>query len=196
LEILSKGGDFEYVKLDTSAEVDSYTLVSGKDAGTLGSGFGFFMGMGIIDYKSTFKAWLRQFPRPLFIIAVQNRNVVGWTYVEEWSEGSLTGDAVYVLRAIEVIPKFRRRKVATRLLLLSMKHTVGFLITKPLNSGAEAFFQSNGFRRPEEFPRQQVDLTSHHGYVVLTPYAKKDALDRLELAYFSPPPKSLNQRHP
>ncbi|HEQ79315.1 MAG TPA: N-acetyltransferase [Euryarchaeota archaeon] len=180
MNVIEKGGDFEFVKLDSASDVDSFKIPEGKEASVLGSGFGYFKGMGIVNYTSSFKSWLRQFPRPLFVVATKGRELIGWVYIEEWSSHSRTGDPVYVLRAIEVIPKYRRNKVASRLLVLGIKMTVGYLLTKPLNSGAEAFFRMNGFKKPEEISSTAVDLSSHHGYMVLSPYEKQDVIDRYE----------------
>ena len=73
MNVIEKGGDFEFIKLDSAGEVDKFIIPEGKEASALGSGFGYFKGMGIVNYTNAFKAWLRQFPRPIFLIAVQKR---------------------------------------------------------------------------------------------------------------------------
>ena len=178
MDVIGKGGDFEFIKLASAGEIDRYEVPEGKEASALGSGFSYFKGMGIVNYVSTFKAWLRKFPRPIFIIAVHKRKVVGWVYIEEWSDSANSGESVYVLRAIEIIPNYRRRKVASLLLVLGIKLTPGYMITKPLNSGAEAFYRMNGFKKPDEFPNSPVDLIAHHGYMILPPYNKQAVMDR------------------
>ncbi len=183
MEVLEKSGNFEFIKVNSASEIDKFKIIEGKEAVILGSGFGYFKGMGIVEYKKAFKGWMRQFPRPILILAVKDREVGAWVYLEEWPQVSRSGESVYVLRAIEVMPKYRRRKLATRLLLLAMKNTVGYIITKPLNSGAEAFFRMNGFKPPSEFSKQPMDLSSHHGYLILSPYKKKELLAKFDFFF-------------
>ena len=140
--------------------------------------FTFFKGFGIIDYPETFKAWLRKFPRPIFIAAIKEKDLVGWVYIDEWKEGvSSDGQSVYVLRAIETKPRFQGKRVGARMVMLGLQQTIGYMIVKPVSPQAERFFQKNGFLDFRHIPNCTVNLEKHPGYYVLTPTVKKKVLN-------------------
>jgi len=183
LRELRKEGVYTYHKLDEASEVSKFHIVSDRDVP--GSGFNFFVGMGITDYGRTFKMWLREFPRPVFVIAAKGNQVVSWVYVQEWGELSREGAPIYVLRAIETLPSIRKQKIGMKLLLLVLNETVGYMITKPLTKEAERFFKRAGFMAEEEFRRCPVELSQHHGYLVMPPFRKKKLLDEWTMFFQS-----------
>jgi GNAT superfamily N-acetyltransferase len=152
-------------------------------------GFEFFRGLGIIGYQETFRIWLSRFPRPLFLAALKDREVVSWAFVEEWREAARDGVPVHVLRAIETLPLLRGRRVGLRLLILAAKERPGYMITKPLTKRAEAFFRAAGFRGEDEFARPPVNLDRHAGYLVLAPASRELLLER-ENSLFLPSPQA------
>lgn len=152
-----------------ASEVDKFEILE-EDGG-----FDFFHGLGIIGYSKAFKMWLRRFPRPILIVAVDKKKVLGWIYVEEWTEGSEEGMPVQVLRAIEVLPELRKKKIGANLVMLSLKEISGYMITKPLTHEAEIFFKKIGFMDPKEFKKPPVDLSKHPKYLILPVY-KRDIL--------------------
>lgn len=181
---LARSGDLIFYKLEEAAEVGKFRIAGMEDGRFSGGGFEFFRGLGIIGYETTFKIWLRKFPRPIFIVAVRGTDVVSWVFIEEWDESALDGMGVWVLRAIETLPPLRAKKVGYRLLLLGAQQSVGYILTKPLTPEAERFFRKAGFMSPKEFAKSPIDLTRHPGYLILTPYKKAQMLSQLP-QYFS-----------
>lgn len=151
--------DYIFYHLEDPADIDKFEV----------EGFDFFKGLGIIDYKRTFKAWLRKFPKPLFLVVVKNNRLISWVHVDEWREGvARDGNAINILRAIETLPEFRSRKLGFRLVLLSLQRTVGYMITKPVSAKARKFFEEIGFKDEKNCKHCAVDLSRHSGYMVLT----------------------------
>ncbi len=174
MRLLGKQGSVDYVQLDNPSEFDKFKL---KD-------FEFFRQMGIIDYKETFKAWLRKFPKPIFITAIKNDVILGWIHIDEWGEGvARDGNPVYVLRAIETVPGLRKRKIGHRLVLLGLRISVGYMVVKPINQRAEAFFKRMGFQEKKRFRNPPIDLSKHPTYYILPLYKKQELLSNLHL-YF------------
>ena len=174
-----------YYKLEDASEVDKFRIHGIEDGSLHGGGFEFFRGLGIIGYRKTFKMWLRKFPRPIFLIAVRDSEIVSWVFIEEWDDVARDGSSVWVLRAIETITPLRKNKVGYRLLLLGLKHSVGYMITKALTSEATRFFKQAGFKEVDEFKRPPLDLSRNPGYIILPPYNKKQVLENMQ-KYFSP----------
>jgi GNAT superfamily N-acetyltransferase len=146
--------------------------------------FEFFKQMGIINYKETFKAWLRKFPKPIFIIAMEDDWILGWIHIDEWGEGvARDGNPVYILRAIETVPELRKRKIGYRLVLLGLQLTVGYMVVKPINQRAEVFFKRIGFREKKEFRHPPMDLTKHPTYRILPMGRKQELVTNLN-SYF------------
>jgi len=164
-----------FYKMDEASEVNKFKIVTDKEVP--GAGFEFFLGMGITDYQRTFKMWLREFPRPVFLVAVKGGKVIAWVYVQEWGELSREGSPVYVLRAIETLKSLRKNKIGMKLVIMALHLTVGYMITKPLTPDAERFFRRAGFMASEEFRRCPVDLSQHHGYLLMPPFRKKKLLE-------------------
>jgi acetoin utilization deacetylase AcuC-like enzyme len=121
---LADFGGYRFIKLEAPEDLENFSI----------DGFGYFRGFGIIDYNRTFKAWLRKFPRPVFLVALSETSVVGWVHIDESNEGkSNDGNPIYVLRAIETLPELRRKKLGKRLVMLGLMNTVGYMVTKPVN---------------------------------------------------------------
>jgi hypothetical protein len=167
---LAKNG-YDYFKLEEPEEVESFKIRSADE-----DGFDFFRGLGIIGYPKTFKMWLRKFPRPIFIVAVSNREIVSWVFVEEWENIAKDGTVVYVLRAIETVPKLRSKKIGFKLLMLVLQQITGYLIVKPLTQEGEKFFKDLGFLEETGFENPPVNLSKHAGYIILPPYKRKELL--------------------
>lgn len=171
---LAKSGVYTFIKLESVDDVDKFEV--GLDEDQSEGEFGFFKGLGMVNYSKTFKSWLREFPRPIFIVTVKNNSIVAWVYITDWNEPSKDGDSIYVLRAIETIGRFRGRKLGFRLLVLGLNQTAGYMVTKPLNDKAEKFFKNSGFMAEKEFKRCPIDLSRHHGYLILPPFKKQQML--------------------
>ncbi len=167
MEIIARQREHSYIKLFNPQEVDSFKIDE-----TGGERLSFLKELGIISYKSTFKAWLRKFPRPILVFCVEDRNVIAWVYVEEWDSSAKDGEPVYVLRSIETSKARRKKKIGYRLLLLSVRETPGYLITKPINPGARRFFLSHGFIDKDDISRPPIDLQRNPGYLILPPFKK------------------------
>jgi hypothetical protein len=160
--------------VDSPADIDKSKL----------DGFEFFKQMGIIDYKGTFKAWLRKFPKPVFIVAMENDSILGWIHIDEWGEGvARDGNPIYVLRAIETSPPLRKRKIGYRLVLLGIHLTVGYMVVKPINQRAEVFFKRVGFKEKSDFRKPPMELSKHPSYRIL-PMSKKQKLNKKVALYF------------
>ena len=174
LKELWKDNSYVYQKLEHPNEIDNFSI---RGIENEEGGFDFFKGLGIIGYPSTFKAWLRKFPRPIFLVASKNKEVVSWVFVEEWEDAGRDGFPVYVLRAIETLPELRGRKIGFRLFLLVLKETAGHIITKPLTPKAKKFFKGMGFLEENEMNRPPIDLSHRSNYLVLPVHARKEILE-------------------
>jgi hypothetical protein len=174
LKELWKDQNYSYLKLEQPKEIDNF-IIKGieNDEG----GFDFFKGLGIIGYPSTFKAWLRKFPRPIFLVASNKNEIVSWIFVEEWEEAGSDGFPVYVLRAIETVPGLRGKRIGFRLFLLILRETAGHVITKPLTSDAKRFFKRLGFLEEGEITRPPIDLSHRSNYLVFPVHARKEILE-------------------
>ena len=162
-----KDGEISYMKLENAREVEKLEIPEEE------GGFDFFHGLGIIGYEAAFKMWLRKFPRPIVLVAISSGITIGWTYVEEWNEVSRDGMSVYVLRAIEVHPDFRRKGVGKTLLILALREIVGYLILKPLTEEGRKLFKNIGFKEPSEFRRSPVDVSKQPNYLILPLYIRE-----------------------
>lgn len=174
LKVLLKDNKYVYQKLEQPVEVDDFEIKGIEDEE---GGFDFFKGLGIIGYTSTFRAWLRKFPRPIFLVASRNKEIVSWIFVEEWEEVGRDGFPVYVLRAIETLPELRGKRIGFKLFLLVLKETAGHLVTKPLTPEAEAFFRRLGFLSEGEMNRSPIDLSHRSNYLVFPAYTRKEILE-------------------
>lgn len=174
---LWKDNNFAYLKLEEPKEVDNFVI---KGIEEEEGGFDFFKGLGIIGYSSTFKAWLRKFPRPIFLVAVRKNEVISWMYVEEWEDAARDGYPVYVLRAVETLPELRGRRIAFRLFLLVLRFTAGYIITKPLTPDARRFFERIGFMEQKELSRPPIDLSHRSNYLVFPVHERNEILEEFE----------------
>ena len=62
MEFLAASGGTEYFRVTSAGQVDRLEIE--EKAHGYPEGFGYFRTLGMVDYRSTFKAWLRRFPRP------------------------------------------------------------------------------------------------------------------------------------
>jgi hypothetical protein len=155
--------DYIFSQIENPEDIEKFSV----------EGFEFFKGLGIIDYKRTFKAWLRKFPKPLFLIVTRQNKIVSWVHIDEWREGvARDGNSINILRAIETLPKYRGKKIGYRLVFLGLQRTVGYTITKPVSPGSKRFFSDIGFLDETHFKNCPVDLSKHPGYMVLPLYKK------------------------
>jgi len=179
MEKISSFQDIQFVKFTRAEDIDRLDI----------EGFSFFKGFGIIDYHETFKAWLRKFPRPIFLGAVKSKELIGWVYIDEWKEGTSTdGNSIYVLRAIETRPVSRGKRIGSKMVVLGLQQTVGYMIVKPVNPEAEKFFIKNGFTDFRKMSYCPVNLERHPGYFILTPAKKKAIIKKFnELDWQSKP---------
>lgn len=178
MKILAEQESFTFIMMENSDDIDEFKI----------EGFEFFKKLGIIDYKMTFKAWLRKFPRPIIIMAVRDHKVVAWVYIDEWSEGvAHDGYPVYVLRAIETLTDLRKSKIGYRLVLLGLREIVGYLITKPITPMALKFFKGVGFKERDSFRNCPINLRKYPNYLVLPIFIKRELQKKMK-QYF----KNLN----
>src|SRR3990172_5315773 len=173
---LAREGGFTYVKLQEPAAIDR-VQVRGQE--TDPRGFEFFRGLGIVGYARTFKAWLRHFPRPIFLAALREREVVSWVFVEQHGEHARDGNPVYVLRAIETLPELRRKRLGYRLLLLVLTLVTGHVLTKPLTKEARTFFLRAGFEDLTEDGRSTVEPRKFPGYIAMTPHRRREVVAKI-----------------
>lgn len=178
---LAGDGAYAYVKLEEPADVDRLQV---RSVETGPEGFEFFRGLGIVGYARTFKAWLRHFPRPIFLAALREREIVSWAFLEVNSEPARDGSPIYLLRAIETLPELRRKRIGYRLLLLALGQVTGYVLTKPLTKEARVFFFRAGFEDLEAEEHPPVEPRRYAGYAVLPPHRRRDALARAS-EYFS-----------
>jgi len=172
LEVLRTHRNRNYIQLTEPEDVDRFVI---DEIG--GASFSLLYDLGIQDYNKTFKTWLRKFPRPIFIICAENREIIGWVYGEEWTESALDGEPVYVLRTIETAIGDRGAGIGYRLLILMALETPGYLITKPINERARKFFLRNKFLDKDTMDNPSIDLQSYPGYLILPPYRKRKLID-------------------
>ncbi len=185
---LADFGGYRFIKLEAPEDLENFSI----------DGFGYFRGFGIIDYNRTFKAWLRKFPRPVFLVALSETSVVGWVHIDESNEGkSNDGNPIYVLRAIETLPELRRKKLGKRLVMLGLMNTVGYMVTKPVNPTARRFFMSLGFLNPLDMPAPPLETQNYPNYLLMTMSAKSRLLTEYQtfFEHFSVLPGSGPRYH-
>jgi len=180
---IARDRTFTYVRFEEPADVDRVQIRS-TEADP--EGFEFFHSLGIAGYARTFRTWLRPFPRPVFLAAMRDREVVSWAFLEENSEPAGDGSPVYVLRAIETLPELRRKRLGHRLLLLAFGQVTGYVLTKPLTREARTFFFRAGFADFDADAHPPVDPRRFPGYVAIPPNRRREALVRLA-DYFPTP---------
>ena len=169
MNILAEDTKMKYYLLDEPAEVDEFAIVD----------LDFFKLYGIIDYRETFKVWLRKFPRPTFIVAVENKSIVGFIYIDPWEE---MPNIVNVLRAQETYKEKRGKKIGYKLFILGVYATPEYIITKPLTHESKKFYINLGFTDIESmsmFKRYHSII----GYLVLPLNKRYEHLERLN-TYF------------
>jgi len=172
-KLVSQGG-LTYFKLDCPEDLDNFKI----------DGFRFFKAFGVVDYRETFKAWLRKFPKPIFLVATDENRIIGWVHIDEFRQiKTVDGNPVYVLRAIENLNHMRRRKIGVRLVILGLRQTVGYMITKPMSNDARSFFFSLGFQDPDKMKRPPVDLSRHNDYIILPIAEKRKLLDIIDFFF-------------
>ena len=132
LNILAEDTKTKYYLLDEPADVDEFKIAD----------LDFFKLYGIIDYRETFKVWLRKFPRPTFIVAVEDKSITSFIYIEPWEE---MPNIVNVLRAQETFKEKRGKKIGYKLFLLGLYATPEYIITKPLTDASKKFYMNLGF---------------------------------------------------
>ncbi len=174
---LESNAGIKFLKLERPGELEKFHIHTSA-LGDKAYQFDFFKGLGMVDYEETFKIWLREFPKPIFIIAVKEASIVGWVYIEEWGDIAKDGDSIYILRAIETAKGMREGKLGFRLVVLGLRQIVGYLLTKPMNAKAEKFFKDIGFMEREEFKRCPIELRMHPGYIIFPPFKKRSLLER------------------
>ena len=157
METIANDGKYRYILFENPIEVDRFRI----------SNFDFFKVYGFQDYKEMFKIWLRKFPTPIFICALDGNEIIGYVYVERYETSS--HEVIYVLRTIEVFNKRRNKKIGTRLFLLGLILSTGYLITKPLTKESGKFFHRFGFENTKKEPSLKI---KRYGYVYL-PLSKK-----------------------
>jgi len=154
VKVLARLDDLTFHRFTEASQIDELTI----------EGFSFFHSFGIVDYKRTFMAWLRKFPRPIFIgVTDEHKRLMGWNYVDEWNEEKAKdGFAVHIVRAIEVHPNLKKKNIGSRLLLCGFKNCPGHVMTKPVSDGADGFFRAIGFKGPEEIATKVVAVPNNH----------------------------------
>jgi len=170
---LAREGVFTYVQFEEPADIER-VQVHGIE--TDPRGFEFFRGLGIVGYERTFKAWLRHFPRPIFLAALRDREVASWVFVEAHGERARDGNPLYVLRAIETLPELRGKRLGYRLLLLVLTQVTGHVLTKPLTKEAHTFFLRAGFEDLTEDGRSSVEPRRFPGYVAMAPHKRREVV--------------------
>ncbi len=137
--IIARDTDNDYYLIEEASEVDEFKIGS----------LNFFHLYGIVDYRETFKIWLRKFPRPIFITAVRGDTIVGFIYVDAWEELPFV---VNVLRAQETEERLRGKKIGYKLFLLGAYLTSEYMITKPLTEQSRNFYKKLGFEDISQIP--------------------------------------------
>lgn len=180
---LGQSGIYNFIKMERTEDIDKFSMGIIEEG--IRKTFGFFKPLGMVDYSKSFKTWLREFPRPIFIAATREKAIVAWVYITNLNITSRHGDSVYVLRAIETLEQLRGRKIGLRLLMLGLNQVSGYMVTKPLNQQAEKFFRDAGFKGEKDFKSLPIDMSGHHGYLILPPFKKEEILEQFG-RYFSP----------
>lgn len=155
IELAKHENGIIYYKLDNPYELDKLKF---------GEFIYFKKYLGMSDYIGNFKSWLKR-SNVLIIVAVSQNKVVGWVMNEKWSEPSIDGKPVFVLRAVEVSPEITKGGIGRGLFNLTSMAVYGHIITKPVNEIAKSFFWSMKFISPEQ--GSPINLSNHPGYMVL-----------------------------
>ncbi len=137
--LIARDTDNEYYLVEEAVEIDEFKIGS----------LNFFHLYGIVDYSETFKIWLRKFPRPIFIVAVKGRIIIGFIYIDSWEELPFV---VNVLRAQETEEHLREKRIGYKLFLLGAYLSPEYIITKPLTEKSREFYRKLGFEDIYKIP--------------------------------------------
>ncbi|HKZ63767.1 MAG TPA: hypothetical protein VJ400_04915, partial [Thermoplasmata archaeon] len=86
---IARDATYGYVRFEEPEDVDRVQI---RGVETDPEGFEFFRGLGIVGYAQTFRTWLRHFPRPIFLAALRDREVVSWAFLEHSADPARDGN--------------------------------------------------------------------------------------------------------
>lgn len=132
--------------------------------------------LGMADYVGNFKSWLER-SDVFLLVAIEKNTIIGWVMNERWETNAGNDDPIFVLRAIEVTPDITRSGIGKKLFNVVVQTLPGYIIVKPVNDTAKAFFSSLGFRQTGK--GSVIDLSDHPGYFALPSKTKKHHKERI-----------------
>ncbi len=163
--LIAKDSDTDYYLIDEARDLEDFRVGE----------FNFFHLYGIADYRESFAAWLRRFPRPTFIVGVKDRTIISFIYIDAWEELPFV---VNVLRAQETVEKLRGKKIGYKMFLLGIYLTPEYMITKPLTMESKRFYTSLGF-----IPMHTVPMFENYhqivGYLLLPNHKKREHIEKI-----------------
>ncbi len=159
MNIIAEDSSIKYYIMENPQDIDEFKI----------DNLNFFHLYGVVDYKETFKIWLRKFPVPTLIAGIKNNEIVSFIYIDPWEE---LPNIVYVLRAQETAERMREKKIGYKMFLLGAFFTPDMIITKPLTKKSKEFYMRIGFVEAKNMSR----FRTYHaltGYLAL-PISKKN----------------------
>src|SRR5665648_252497 len=145
----------DFIHLEKPHELDKYRFAT----------FEYFRKiLGMADYIGNFKSWLGR-STVFLLVAIENNTIIGWVMTERWDKNAGNDDPIFVLRAIEVTPDITRSGIGKKLFNIVIQTLPGYIIVKPVNDTAKAFFAHLGFRPTGK--SSVIDLSDHPGYFAL-----------------------------
>lgn len=170
----SVGSKAAYFAFQRAQEVEHLSL----------KGLGYFKrALGMDDYLTHYQSWIAR-PDAHLLGCVNGGSLLGWCMFEHWERSDRDRTPIYVLRMIEVQPKYRKQKIGLNLMALVSLVAPGHIVTRPLSAKSRSFFQKLGFIEPP--PGAQIDFHDKYGYLLLPSSIKRRFLgqardERLEL---------------
>ena len=157
----SRDGDRRYVVFERSREVQNLSL---RDLGY------FKRALGMSDYAGSFRSWIDR-RGPVLIGCLSEAQLLGWCLLEPWERNDRDHTPIFLLRTIEVGARHRGQGVGKHLMDLIFRLAPGHVITHPLSTNAQHFFEHFGFVEAPEVLREE--MRDRYGYWLLPSSAKQ-----------------------
>ena len=160
----STGGERRYVVFERSREVQNLSL----------QGLGYFKRvLGMSDYLGSFRSWIER-RDPVLVGCLSEAELLGWCMFEPWERSDRDRTPIFLLRTIEVGARHRGQGMGRHLMDLVFRLVPGHIITHPLSTAAQRFFEHLWFLEAPEVLREE--MRDRYGYFLLPSAAKQELI--------------------
>lgn len=160
----STDGTRRYFAFEHSREVQNLSL----------RGLGYFKrALGMSDYLGSFRSWIDR-RGPVLVGCLSEAQLLGWCMFEPWERSDRDRTPIFLLRTIEVGARHRGQGMGRHLMHLVFRLAPGHVITHPLSTNAQHFFEHLGFLEAPEVLRDE--MRDRYGYFLLPSSAKQELI--------------------